>query len=162
MQPTHAILRQLRIRTATHLTRHVLHDVLPQQTLNVLRHVLPSNHETLITIDGTFGSQLRHEELEHVFRGTLHHGADFLEVDPEGFFGADAGQLGGFHVAAFLLDEVGIVRVENVHDAIEEFGVGVGGLTVVRVGVVGGLEVSDLGEESALGFEVGGGGGGFG
>lgn len=104
VQPRSGILDELRIGTATHLTRHVLDNVLAEEGFNVLGHVLAADDESLVAIDGALGTKLGHEELEHMFGRTLHHGADLLEVDPERLFGTDAGELRWFHVATLLLD----------------------------------------------------------
>ena len=147
------VLDQLGVGTAAHLAGDVLDDVLAEKTLDVLGHVLAPDDETLVAIDGALGTELGHEELEDVLGGALHHGADLLEVDPEGLLGADAGELGGLHVATLLLDEVGVVRVQDAHDAVEELGVGVVGLAVVGVGrdLLAGLV---LGDDGALGGQV--------
>merc|ERR1719183_512139 len=147
------ILDELGVGTAAHLAGDVFDDVLAEETFDVLGHVLAADDEALVAIDGSLGTELGHEELEDVLGGTLHHGADLLEVDPEGLLGADAGELGGLHVAALLLDEVGVVGVEDADDAVEELGVGVVGLAVVGVGgdLLPGLVGGD---DGALGGEV--------
>ena len=147
------VLDELGVGTAAHLAGDVLDDVLAQQGFDVLGHVLAPDDEALVAIDRPLGTELGHEELEDVLGGTLHHGADLLEVDPQGLLGADAGELGGLHVAPLLLDEVGVVRVEDAHDAVEELGVGVVGLAVV--GVLGDLLAGlVLGDDGALGGQV--------
>mmetsp|Transcript_30358 Transcript_30358/g.88766 ORF Transcript_30358/g.88766 Transcript_30358/m.88766 type:complete len:275 (+) Transcript_30358:108-932(+) len=147
------VLDELGVGTAAHLAGDVLDDVLAQERFDVLGHVLAADDEALVAVDGALGTELGHEELEDVLGGALHHGADLLEVDPEGLLGADAGELGGLHVAALLLDEVGVVGVEDADDAVEELGVGVVGLAVVGVGddLLAGLVVGD---DGALGGEV--------
>ena len=149
IQSCSCIARQLGIWTAAHLACDVTNDILPQQTLNILGNVLSTNEEALVSVDRTLRTQLGHEELEHMLRGALHHGADFLVVDPERLLGAHTRQLGRLHRAALLLDQVGILCVQDPHHAVEHILVGVVGLAVVIVRFlpVSSLELSD---ETAL------------
>ena len=148
------ILVEFRVGTAAHLACHILYDVLAQEGLDVLRHVFATDDEALVAVDRSLSAQFGHEELEDVLGRPLHHGTDLLEVDPEGLLGADAGELGGLHVTALLLDEVGVVRMEDAHDAIKELGVGVLSLAVVGVSaLVGGAALLHLlvdGQQGAL------------
>lgn len=91
LQPGGTILGELSIGTPTHLARDILNNILPQQTLNILGNILSTNDKTLTSINRPLGTEFGHEELEDVLGGSLHHGTDFLEVDPEGLLGSDAG-----------------------------------------------------------------------
>mmetsp|Transcript_28257 Transcript_28257/g.51087 ORF Transcript_28257/g.51087 Transcript_28257/m.51087 type:complete len:227 (+) Transcript_28257:275-955(+) len=133
IQPGGRIPRQLSVGRTTHLAGHIRNNILSEQTLDILGDVLPTNDKTLITIDTPLGTQLGHEELKDVLGTALHHGADFLEVNPERLLGPDAGELRRLHGTALLLDEVGILRVQDAHDAVEHVLVGVVGLAVVHV-----------------------------
>ena len=145
IQSCSCITRQLGIWTAAHLACDVTNDIFPQQALNVLGNVLSTNKETLVSVDRTLRTQFGHEELEHMLRGALHHGADFLVVDPERLLGAHTRQLGRLHRAALLLDQVGILRVQDPHHAVEHILVGVVRLAVVFVRFlpVSSLELGD-------------------
>mmetsp|Transcript_27821 Transcript_27821/g.39814 ORF Transcript_27821/g.39814 Transcript_27821/m.39814 type:complete len:211 (-) Transcript_27821:97-729(-) len=133
VQPRSRIPRQLRIRRATHLTGHILHNVLPQKRLNILGDVLAPNDQTLITINTSLGSQFRHEELKHMLRATLHHGANLLKVDPESFLGTDTGKLGRLHGTTLLLNKVGVLSVKDAHHTIEHVLIRVLGLAIISV-----------------------------
>mmetsp|Transcript_16032 Transcript_16032/g.34730 ORF Transcript_16032/g.34730 Transcript_16032/m.34730 type:complete len:203 (-) Transcript_16032:123-731(-) len=165
VKPRTRIPHQLRIRRTAHLTRDILNNVLPQQGLNVLGHVLPSDHETLITINTPLGTKLSHEELKHMLRTTLHHGTNLLKVDPQGLLRSHAGELGRLHGTTLLLDEIGVLSMKDAHDSIQHVFIGVFGLAVVHVVffAVGGFAFED---EAALLGEFGvvvtvGGGCGF-
>ena len=82
IQPRSCITSQLGIWTAAHLACDVTNDIFPQQTLNVLGNVFSANEQALVSVDRTLRTQLGHEKLEHMLWGALHHGADFLVVDP--------------------------------------------------------------------------------
>mmetsp|Transcript_8421 Transcript_8421/g.12671 ORF Transcript_8421/g.12671 Transcript_8421/m.12671 type:complete len:211 (+) Transcript_8421:252-884(+) len=154
IQPRGRIPRQLRIGRTAHLARHIRHDVLSKQTLNILGNVLPANHQTLVTINTPLRSQLGHKKLKHVLGRTLHHRTNLLKVDPKSLLRPHAGELGRLHGTTLLLNEIGVLRVQDAHDAVEHVFVGVLRLAVVGVGVLA-VGVLELGDEEALGGEAG-------
>mmetsp|Transcript_18642 Transcript_18642/g.30517 ORF Transcript_18642/g.30517 Transcript_18642/m.30517 type:complete len:212 (-) Transcript_18642:121-756(-) len=163
VQSRSSIPRQLRIRRATHLTGHILHNVLPQKRFNVLGDVLSPNDQTLVTINTSLGTQFRHEELKHMLRTTLHHGANLLKVDPKRLLGTDTGKLGRLHGTTLLLNKVGVLSVKDAHDTVEHVLIGVLGLTIIRV-IFFAVSILLLEDETTLFIEArvissGGGGG---
>mmetsp|Transcript_3002 Transcript_3002/g.4627 ORF Transcript_3002/g.4627 Transcript_3002/m.4627 type:complete len:210 (-) Transcript_3002:109-738(-) len=133
VQPRSCIPRQLRIRRATHLTGHILHNVLPQKRLNILGDVLAPNDQTLITINTSLGTQFRHEELKHMLRAALHHGTNLLKVDPESLLGTNTGKLGRLHGTTLLLNKIRVLSVKDAHDTIEHILIRVLGLAIMSV-----------------------------
>lgn len=79
-QPASLVLGQVRVGRPAHLARHVLHDVLPEERLDVLRDEPSPDDEALVPIDVAFRAELRLEELVHVAGVAVHHPADLLEV----------------------------------------------------------------------------------
>jgi hypothetical protein len=49
-----------------------------------LGYEFPFDYEALIPVNAALRAQLRHHELEHVVRRTIHHLADLLEVGLRG------------------------------------------------------------------------------
>mmetsp|Transcript_18297 Transcript_18297/g.27560 ORF Transcript_18297/g.27560 Transcript_18297/m.27560 type:complete len:213 (+) Transcript_18297:349-987(+) len=133
VQPRSRIPRQLRIRRATHLTSHILHDILPQKRFNILGDVFAPNDQTLITINTSLSTQFRHEELKHMLRTTLHHGTNLLKVDPKCLLGTHTGKLGRLHGTTLLLNKVGVLSVKDSHDTIEHIFIRILGLTIISV-----------------------------
>jgi hypothetical protein len=165
LQPCGTILSQLSIRRTAHLASDILHNVFTQQGFNVLRHVLSTNDKTLTSIDTSFSTEFRHEELKYVLRRPLHHGANLLEVNPKSLLRSHPSKLGWLHVTALLLDQIRVVRGNDVHNAIKEVGVRILSLAIVLVGEVG-VEFGVLFEKTGLlrghGGIIGGGIGGLG
>lgn len=50
---------------------------------------LSSDHQALVSVDGTLCSELSHHELKDVIRASAHGLANFLKVDPERFLGSN-------------------------------------------------------------------------
>mmetsp|Transcript_121122 Transcript_121122/g.337359 ORF Transcript_121122/g.337359 Transcript_121122/m.337359 type:complete len:218 (+) Transcript_121122:91-744(+) len=133
VQSTGSVLLQVGVGRATHLTGDILHHVLAQQTLNVLRHVLSTNDQALVTIDGPFGSELGHEKGVDVIRTALHHGADLLEVDPQGLLAAHELKLRRLDVTLLLLHQRGVVGLQEIDNLVQELIVRVLGLSIILV-----------------------------
>lgn len=62
VEPRHRIPRKRRVRAATHLAGHVLHNVFPQKRFDVLRHVLACRgapcKSHVISFDSTSGANM--------------------------------------------------------------------------------------------------------
>ena len=91
------------------------------------------------------GPKLGHEELDDMLQAALHHVIDLLTVYPQRLLGPLIHELWGLHCTLLLLDEVRVLRREDVHDTVEHVLVCVVGLAVIRVVLltVGGLKIGD-------------------
>ena len=103
------VLGERHISQVTYSTTYFLN-----RTFNVLWNILATNHKTLIAINTAFGTQLGHEELKDVFGRTLHHGTNFLKVDPQRLFRPHESELRWFNVATLLFHQIGIVGLQEL------------------------------------------------
>lgn len=60
VEPGGRIPRQLSVGGAAHLTRHVRHNILAKQTLNVLWDILAADDETLVAVDAPLRTKAAH------------------------------------------------------------------------------------------------------
>ena len=64
VQTRHRVLGQVGlVERLAQVARDVLDDVLAKKRLDVLGHKLSADHKTLVAVDGTLRTELRHHEL---------------------------------------------------------------------------------------------------
>ena len=83
VQPCGQVPCQLGVVQTAHITCHIGHNMLAQQTLDVLGHVLPPVDKALVALNAPLGPELGHEKLEDLLRAVVYHGTDLLELDPQ-------------------------------------------------------------------------------
>jgi hypothetical protein len=116
------------------LAGDVFDDVSPENVLNLLLLETTLDNETAGTVDGTAGAQFGEQELGDVLVGTLHPLANLGDVGEDGLLISFTETLRRRDLVALdaVAGKIGVLRVEEGEESVEEHVVLHGSCVVVR------------------------------
>jgi hypothetical protein len=116
------------------LAGDVFDNVSPENVLDLLLLETTLNNKTAGTVDGTAGTQFSEQELGDVLVGTLHPLANFSDVGEDGLLVSFTETLRWRDLVALdaVAGKIGVLRVEEGEESVEEHVVLDGGCVVVR------------------------------
>merc|ERR1719272_2057716 len=103
------ITNQCGIWASAHLARHVLTNVLAEQTFNMLRQVTAFQNELALSGKGTLRPKLCKHKLCDVICAAVHHVANLGEVHPRHFFGTNTYHCWRLDNILFGIPEIGVI-----------------------------------------------------